>query len=63
MNIFSIKAKIVILTVLVIALHIILACADRIEDYEAFVCTLGYIAIATLIISMLPDSDDIKERK
>lgn len=58
MNIFSIKAKIIIITTLIIIGHVLLACLNKIENYEAFVCSLGYISLAVLIVTMIPDKDE-----
>lgn len=62
MSIFSIKFKIIILAFLAIVLHIILACIGKIEDYEAFICAIGYISIATLLITLVPDKDESRSK-
>jgi len=52
------EKRIFIWTLSIIITHVGLAYHGLIENYEAFVCSLGYIAIAVLISTMIPDKDE-----
>lgn len=57
------KKFVFVMACFAIITHIDLAYHGLIENYEAFVCALGYIAIGVLIASMLPDREETEEKR
>jgi hypothetical protein len=57
------KKFVFVMALSAIITHICLAYDGLIENYEAFVCALGYIVIGVLISSMLPDREETREKR
>lgn len=57
------KKFVFVMVLSAIITHVFLAYDGLIENYEAFVCALGYIAIGVLISSMLPDREETTEER